>query len=354
MDMARKLLIQTQVQTRMTTAMSDPAAHGRLGKALKWILRIGIGLVAVVTVAAGVLLVTFLFWRAGIIEQREADPDRRIVTTAMGAIEVAVVGEGVPLLSLHGTPGGYDQSLVGVRAIRGHAAENTMTIAVSRPGYRGTPLSSGATFEQQADLYAALLDELGVERAVVFAASGGGHAGLQFAIRHPDRTLGLILYAPEIRSEVRAGFDSRDSLADSRTQVFMTELGMWLLGERFASLLIRDFDPEDPAQLDMMNATIRSSVPWGGRDEGRLNDLIQRMDPAIDDWPLEKISAPTLILHGNADANSPYEASRVAAARIPDAELVTFEGGDHYVIVSRHAQVEGLIRRFTQAVASGR
>ena len=317
----------------------------------KRILRIGIGFVALVFIAVGVLLVMFVSWRADIIERRQADPDREVITTERGSVEVAVVGEGVPLLSLHGTPGGYDQGLVGIRAGADNAPENTMTIAVSRPGYRGTPLSSGRTLEEQADLFAALLNELGVERAVVFGASGGGHVALQFALRHPDKTLGLVLYAPEVRSEQRVGHEPEILLADTKTQVFMTEFGMWLMGERFAPFLMQDFDPEDPMQVGMVNATLISSIPWGGRDAGRINDLTQRMNPAIDDWPLEDISAPTLILHGNADENSPYEASQDVASRIPDAQLVTFEGGDHYVIVTRRLEVEGHIRRFTQALA---
>jgi pimeloyl-ACP methyl ester carboxylesterase len=337
----------------MDKQVADVVATGKRINVLQWILRIGIGLVALVAASSAVLLVMFFSWRADIVGQREADPDRRIVTTAMGDIEFAVVADGVPLLSLHGTPGGYDQGLVGIRAIPGNAPENTMTIAVSRPGYRGTPQSSGATFEEQADLFAALLDELGVERAVVFAASGGGYAGLQFAIRHPERTLGLILYAPEVAFQVPVGFGPGDSLADTKTQVFITELGMWVLGARGASLLINDFDAGDSAQVSMVTATLESSIPWGGRDPGRLNDLAQRMDPAIDDWPLEQISALTLILHGNADRNSSYETSREAASRIPNAELVTFEGGDHYIIVTRRQEVEGRIRLFTQAVASG-
>jgi pimeloyl-ACP methyl ester carboxylesterase len=322
-------------------------------KALKRVLRIGLGCFAVVSIAIGIALVLFLAWRNELIEQRSLDPDRSIVATALGDIEVAVVGEGVPLLSLHGTPGGYDQGLVAIRANEGNAPENTMTISVSRPGYRGTPLSSGESFEEQADLFAALLDELDVERAVVFAASGGGYAGLQFAIRHPSRTLALILYAPEIRSEQRAGQASQAAVADSRAQVLLTEFGMWLMGERFAPYLMQDFDPDDSAQVDLVKATIDSMVPWGGREAGRLNDLEQRTDPAIDDWPLESISAPTLILHGNADENSDYAAAQDAALRIPDAELVTFEGGDHYVIVTRQLEVEAQIRHFTQAAAVG-
>ena len=321
-------------------------------KVFRWILRVGIGMVVILCIAIGISLIRFSSWKADIVDRREADPERRIVTTTLGDIEFAVTGDGVPLLSLHGTPGGYDQSLVGIRAIEGNEPANTMTIAVSRPGYRGTPLSSGETFEEQADLFAALLDELGIDRAVVFAASGGGYAGLQFAIRHSDRTMGLILYAPEIKSELPEGIEPGGSLADTPLQVFMAEYGMWLMGSRAASFLMNELNADDPEQQAMVATTLDSTIPWGARDDGRINDLTQRMDPAIDEWPLESISAPTLILHGDADENSSYVASQDAALRIPNAELATFADGDHYIIVTRRQAVEQRIRDFTQAVAS--
>ncbi len=57
--------------------------------------------------------------------------------------------------------GGYDQG----RAALSFLDENKYKlICPSRPGYLQTPLESGKTLEEQADLFAALLDKLGIEK----------------------------------------------------------------------------------------------------------------------------------------------------------------------------------------------
>jgi pimeloyl-ACP methyl ester carboxylesterase len=89
-----------------------------------------------------------------------------------------------------------------------------------------------------------------------------------------------------------------------------------------------------------------TTVPWSEHVAGQRNDVVQWRDPAIDRWPLEEIAVPTLILHGDADQNTSYENSRAAAARSPNAELVTFEGGDHFVMISRWREVSGVVDRF--------
>ena len=65
-------------------------------------------------------------------------------------------------------------------------------ITFSRPGYGRTPLSSGKTAEETADLLAALLDELSIEKVVIYGISGGGPTTLNFALRHPDRCFGMM------------------------------------------------------------------------------------------------------------------------------------------------------------------
>jgi pimeloyl-ACP methyl ester carboxylesterase len=84
-------------------------------------------------------------------------------------MEYAVVGTGAPVLVLHGSPGGIDAAelMAGFLPRDGIAA-----IVLSRPGYLGTELGDRTTIDQQADLLAALLDHLGIERAGVFSWSG--------------------------------------------------------------------------------------------------------------------------------------------------------------------------------------
>src|SRR5262245_41477186 len=120
---------------------------------MKLFRRLTLGLAIVLAVALVVGGFAFTAWRADALRKLEAGS--RIASTARGEIEYAVVGEGTPSLYIHGTPGGYDQGLAGRKAYPELYA-TAKTISVSRPGYLRTPLSSGETFEQQADLFAAL------------------------------------------------------------------------------------------------------------------------------------------------------------------------------------------------------
>ena len=48
-------------------------------------------------------------------------------------------------------------------------------------------MPAGASVAGQADTFAALLDELGIDRLDVTAISSGATSAFQFALRHPDR-----------------------------------------------------------------------------------------------------------------------------------------------------------------------
>ena len=72
----------------------------------------------------------------------------------------------------------------------------------------------------------------------------------------------------------------------------------------------------------------------------------------IETWLLEVVRVPTLILHGTQDENAPYDASKAAAARIPTAELVTFEGADHLMIVTRHRDTSNRVLPFMRSLSN--
>ncbi len=129
-------------------------------------------------------------------QKQRLQTESQIIETACGPVEYYKEGNGPAVLLLHGSPGGYDHALALARFInlQGHT-----TLTISRPGYRRTPLSSGATPAQQADLCAALLDTLQIKQAIVIALSGGGPTGLEFALRYKDHCRGLVLYSAVIQ-----------------------------------------------------------------------------------------------------------------------------------------------------------
>jgi len=113
-----------------------------------------------------------------------------LVETKLGPVEYVSTGDGPAIIALHGGMGGWDQSLL--LAQSAIADSGFRILAVSRPGYFGTPLRSGRSPEAQADLCAALLDALGIAGAAVIAVSAGGPCALQFALRHKQRCWGVI------------------------------------------------------------------------------------------------------------------------------------------------------------------
>jgi pimeloyl-ACP methyl ester carboxylesterase len=102
--------------------------------------------------------------------------------------------------------------------------------------------------------------------------------------------------------------------------------------------------------MTQLGATARSFVAQDLRWPGRENDLKQYADLGIESWPLEQIKAPVIILHGTADVNAPYAGSVDAVARMPNAELVSFDKGEHTIIVSEARPIRDRVQTFLAAL----
>ncbi|MBN1313184.1 MAG: alpha/beta hydrolase [Anaerolineae bacterium] len=265
-----------------------------------------------------------------------------VAQTKTGQVEYAVVGEGPAVLVIHGVLGGYDQGLV----ISDPLVEaGFQVIAISRFGYLRTPPASNMSPEAQADQYAALLDELGIADVAVIGASGGGPSALQFAIRHPDRCRALVMMCAVSRSDVA---DPREAspLFGLLATIMRSDFLMWLAvtGVIKGQPLLSSLNPEaqqdvvdDPVRQNMFHAAIRSLFPVSLKQVGLDNDLVQIRTLA--DLPLEKISAPTLVLHGTADSLVPFAQAEYTASKIPGAQLIPIEGGEHLFFISHYDQV---------------
>ena len=109
------------------------------------------------------------------------DMGSQVIETACGPIEYASVGEGYPILVVHGAFGGFDQ---GLWAAESGDFTNYQVISASRLGYLRTPLPPGADLNLQADAFASLLDALGIQRVAVFSVSAGSTSSIRFAARN--------------------------------------------------------------------------------------------------------------------------------------------------------------------------
>lgn len=276
-------------------------------------------------------------------------PEPILLATPHGPVEFIDTGRGPAVLALHGAMGGCDQSALLARAVLPHDAARVL--AVSRPGYLATPLSSGPGPASQADLYAALLDTLSIREAVVLAISGGGQSALQFALRHPGRCRALILISA-CTAPLTAPLPFRFHLFK------LAARWPWLLRRMAANQsldarLARSVkDPhhrsrlrEDPIALalfDELQSATLSRLPK--RMPGTLNDVHHSRAPFH--YPVDQIQSPILLAHGDADAVVPVILSRQFAAAAPHAVFLCLEGGEHVALFTHNQQIRAAVTAF--------
>jgi pimeloyl-ACP methyl ester carboxylesterase len=263
----------------------------------------------------------------------------RIMDTARGPVEYAERGQGPPVLCVHGGPGGYDQGLVMGEFFR---VNGFKIIAPSRPGYLGTPLTTGGTPEEQAGALASLLEALQIKAAAVVGASAGGPSSYLLAALYPDKVSALmeidsvcLTYKPEV--------------SPLQEKLYLSKAGIWLTRfflDHFPEATIKGFlktestldrheiterakhilkDEGKFAYLRLLMATM--SERFDQRQAGVHNDLKQLA--AIEGLPIAAVACPTLIIHGTADKDVPPDHAEYAKATIAGSELYRIEGGSH-------------------------
>ncbi len=274
-----------------------------------------------------------------------------IVTTPHGPVEYAESGEGPAVLALHGAMGGLDQGLILARAAGltpGHRA-----IAPSRPGYLGTPLASGRTPEEQADLYAALLDAAGIRTAAVVAVSGGGPSALQLALRHPGRCRALVLIsAASSRIDARPPFAWHVLRLAARWPALLGAIQRRAARDpdRAASRSIPDAGQrarllKDPEAWQLMQDLQRSTGDrMARRIRGTENDIATTRGNL--ELRLEQLAVPVLVIHGTADRMAPFAHGQAVASRAPGAELLAIDGGEHACLFTHLAEIRARIASF--------
>lgn len=265
----------------------------------------------------------------------------RVTETAVGPVEFDLTeGQGPVVMASHAGVGGVDQARLMLDWVD---PARYRLLSVSRPGYLGTPLSSGGSIEAQADLFAALLDDLGLESAAIVTLSAGGPPGYMFAARHPDRAWALVAI-----DSVSGQHDMPETSGPIAGAVFMSQVGQSLfrsIGQRNPSWLLRqllrgtayfnkrqiqahvEYGLSSPQALDFVESFMGMLNPYKPRMPGTKNDTA--LYHQLSCLPVEQVRCPTLIVHGTHDADVKFYHGVYAHERIPGAERFWIEEGDH-------------------------
>jgi pimeloyl-ACP methyl ester carboxylesterase len=304
------------------------------------------GALAVATVVTGVIAQRY---QQAMARGRERATGSHVLRAEHGDIEYVVEGAGQAVLLVHGAGGGFDQGLLIGRTFVGPGHR---VVAPSRFGYLRSSVPMDASPAAQADAYAALLDSLAIPRVAVVAFSDGGPSALQFALRHPGRTSALVMLAAKSESP------PPESPLQSAVfgSIFRSDMVYWALSEAGRPFLLQMFGVSadvqerlDPEGQRLAAAVTEGMNPIGLRRAGIENDraTLSRLPP--EQFPLEHIAAPTLVVHARDDNLQPFSHAENTAARVPGAELLAFDGGGHLLSLQTRAvreRVAAFIARF--------
>jgi len=286
-------------------------------------------------------------------------PSGMIAQTPHGAMQYLDDGEGMPVLFVHGSPGGCDQGqLMGAFL----AARGFRVISPSRPGYHGTPLGDdNGTPEQQAEMELALMDGLGIDRFAIGCWSGGGPSSYTLTARHPDRVTALAAIAA-VSGPYSWDHPHEESMLAGRFGAWlMKELSHHAPRDVVKELVSSEGDLSKDKRKELVGQIWNDETKraWalalmasitGDRREGLRNDQAQY--PKITDLGLADIDTPTLLVHATTDADVPVSHSEHAAATIPGAQLVTIDGGTHVSVWTDPAS-EALQQGIADHLATG-
>lgn len=269
-------------------------------------------------------------------------------------IHYEVMGQGTPLIAVHGGPGLSDNRGY-VRWLQPLSDTfQVVTYDLRGCGQSGdAPDDSYAHQDFVADLEA-LRAHLGFERFALLGTSYGGFISLEYSLRQGDRLTHLVLQdtAPSHHNELAA----RDNALRSGLPGISPEQLDRLFGGRVAD------DDELRASYAAIQPLYRTTVD-PDRDAERLAGIVFRYQTHnyafsrnIPQYDLRdrlgKIHVPTLVIVGRHDWITPVDQAEYLADHIPGARLVIFEHSGHGPMIEENDAFIACVREFLQGVSA--
>lgn len=266
------------------------------------------------------------------------------IVQARGELAVWEVGEGAPVLVVHGFP----DAPIGLRPlVERLVAAGHRCLVPALPGYAPSGPVDNYHSSRVADDMIAILDAYGLERVPVVGHDWGGCVALELGSRHPDRidrVVSLAIPHPDGFAARRRDLQEQKTaayawiLAYSSTAAELAADPLWLdqLHEEWSPGLVR---PEWPAVKDVLqHSDVATAVHGWYRDD--FESSVSTGDVLV----------PTLMLHGARDGCIRPACFRGFESRFPAGlELEEWPNVGHWLHCEEPDRVVARILRFLSA-----
>lgn len=197
-----------------------------------------------------------------------------------------------------------------------------------------------ASFESWVSDLEAVVEAVAIDRFALLGISQGGAVAIEYCVRHPEKVTHLVIYGAYARGSLFRG----RSQAEHEALVTLTREGWGRDNPAYRQMFTSQFMPGATAdQMRWFNELQRISTT--GANAARVQEIGSNIN-VLD--RLQRVQAPTLVLHADRDARVPYEEGRTLASLIPNAHLVTLESSNHLTLADEPAwqKLIGNVRHF--------
>lgn len=242
-------------------------------------------------------------------------------------------GEGFPVVLLHGFPHDHTLWSAQMAGLEGHCR----VVAPDLRGFGASVATPPFTIDRYADDVIALMDRLGIEKAVIGGLSMGGYIAFSMWRRHRARFRGLILV------DTKAGPDNDEARKRREQQIEVVRSeGVAVLAPRLVETSVSARTRERHPDVVERLLAMMTRQPAEGVI-GALQAMIRRADSTP---TLKTIDVPTLIVVGAEDVPTPVDDARKMHDAIAGSTLEIIEGAGHLSNLERPAAVTHVMSEF--------
>lgn len=248
-------------------------------------------------------------------------------------------GEGPVILNLHGGHSNCHE-IFGYQPLL-DAGYSILT--PSRPGYGRTDLEIGKTAAETASSLIELLDHLKLDEVYLIGVSAGGPAAIYLASNYPARVKKLVLES----AASRAWVTKKDLDYNVGKIIFNPKFQKitWFILSKiangfpqfFAKIFLPQFSTlaksEIMARMNREDLTeLVKMINRYASDRGFIYDLEHQTEKEV----LNKIKAPTLIMHSRYDKSVSFEHAEYAAKNIKNSEIYSDDFWGHLIWIGKN------------------
>jgi pimeloyl-ACP methyl ester carboxylesterase len=208
-------------------------------------------------------------------------------------------------------------------------------IAWDERAHGATRWSGAFTYWESGRDLIALMDALGIERAIHVGMSQGGILGIRAALTAPERFTGLVQLATQCgKLEGAEPFKAiiDEWVAKGATQDKLDFLTGLILGPGVDTAYWHAY--------------------WQSLKPGQIDDAVSALYGIEEMYDrLPELTMPVCTIHGLADVSTPHELAQRVARELPNPRGVTLiEGGPHAVNMTHPDQVNAALRIFFETL----